>query len=330
MNISSRYSRSFILAALLHLALLIGLLFTWIFSTHEDILPGSQVQIMHAVTLNASQMKALTDSAHYSRPPQIQHKKLPPSHQPEKQLEKPMPVSKPLLKTIPKPHEQTPPRYQKDLIPIEKTTVKKIIETAPKVEHTKVKMHKSEVEKQKSKILNYPPPKKASRDINKAKAELAKQVAKELAEQDRKNELRDLLKQEDHLDRNLDHHSSKSSEKTSEHVTNEQGTDSGKPTIDAALMEKYKALIREAISQHWNIPQGTNNNLTCSLLITLAPGGSVLGVQVLHSSGIDALDRSAIQAVYQASPLPIPSNADLFEQFREIHLDVTPKNISNI
>lgn len=93
------------------------------------------------------------------------------------------------------------------------------------------------------------------------------------------------------------------------------------------VVDKYKALILQSISQHWLVPNGVNKSLSSQLLIRVAPGGVVLDVQLVKSSGDDALDRSARTAVFKASPLPVPMASDEFEPFREFILKVKPENI---
>ena len=92
-------------------------------------------------------------------------------------------------------------------------------------------------------------------------------------------------------------------------------------------VNKYKALILQSISEHWMIPPQVDKTLSCELRIRLAPGGEVLDVQVTRSSGDVALDHSARAAVLKASPLPVPTNADEFEAFREFALKVKPENV---
>lgn len=96
-----------------------------------------------------------------------------------------------------------------------------------------------------------------------------------------------------------------------------------------SVVAKYKALITSAIGQHWLIPDTSNKNLSATLDITLAPGGVVLDVKLIKTSGDPALDRSAIAAVYKSSPLPVPADATLFDNFRELNLTVRPENILN-
>lgn len=93
------------------------------------------------------------------------------------------------------------------------------------------------------------------------------------------------------------------------------------------IVDKYRALIVQAIGQQWVVPDHVNKRLSCELLIRLSPGGTVLAVQVTKSSGDDSLDRSARSAVFRASPLPVPSDIISFEPFRQFVLKVKPENI---
>lgn len=93
-------------------------------------------------------------------------------------------------------------------------------------------------------------------------------------------------------------------------------------------IDKYKALIIQAISQQWIVPSGAQEDEVATLTVRLAPGGVVLSVSIAQSSGDPALDRSAKVAVLNASPLPVPGDAALFDRFRVINLTVKPQGIS--
>jgi colicin import membrane protein len=95
----------------------------------------------------------------------------------------------------------------------------------------------------------------------------------------------------------------------------------------AGVVDKYKALILGAIGQQWILPDRVNTSLSSRFKIRLAPNGAVLDVQLTRSSGDAVLDRSAEAAIYKASPLPVPSEPDMFHVFREISLTVRPENI---
>jgi colicin import membrane protein len=90
----------------------------------------------------------------------------------------------------------------------------------------------------------------------------------------------------------------------------------------------YKSAILAAISQQWVVPASLDKNLSCKLLISLAPGGKVLQVKLIRSSGNSLLDRSAQLAVLKASPLPVPKNTGFFKQFKQLQLTVRPEDFS--
>lgn len=89
-------------------------------------------------------------------------------------------------------------------------------------------------------------------------------------------------------------------------------------------VDKYKALILQAIEQNWILPPEVNQPLCAELLIHLAPDGTVLEVSVSHTSGNAKFDQSALLAVQKASPLPVPDDFQTFQMFRELRLSVKP------
>ena len=93
------------------------------------------------------------------------------------------------------------------------------------------------------------------------------------------------------------------------------------------VMDHYRSLILQVISQNWRVPGIPDRNLSAELLIHLAPGGTVLDVQVIRSSGNPALDGSARSAVFRSSPLPVPKDPSEFEPFRSFVLRVVPEDI---
>jgi colicin import membrane protein len=88
---------------------------------------------------------------------------------------------------------------------------------------------------------------------------------------------------------------------------------------------KYKALILNSLGQHWIMPDNFDKSSVTKLLINLAPDGTVLNVRVLQSSNSQVLDRSVIQAVWKASPLPVPKETDVFAKFKQLRLTVKPQ-----
>lgn len=92
-------------------------------------------------------------------------------------------------------------------------------------------------------------------------------------------------------------------------------------------VNKYKALILQAISENWLIPAQVNKKLYCELMIRLATDGVVLDVQITKTSGDPSLDSSARAAVLKASPLPVPADSTAFQAFKQFVLKVKPENI---
>jgi colicin import membrane protein len=93
----------------------------------------------------------------------------------------------------------------------------------------------------------------------------------------------------------------------------------------AAEADKHKAVIRQKVSRNWNRPAGSRPGLECTVRVRLVPGGEVLEAAVVRSSGDALFDRSVENAVYKASPLPLPQNPELFEYFRVIEFVFRPE-----
>ncbi|KTD55796.1 TolA colicin import membrane protein [Legionella santicrucis] len=95
----------------------------------------------------------------------------------------------------------------------------------------------------------------------------------------------------------------------------------------AGEVDKYKALIVNAIGRNWILPENVDSTLSSQFRIRLAPDGVVLEVSLTRSSGDPLLDRSAQTAIYKASPLPVPTDPDTFNLFRDISLTVRPEQV---
>lgn len=95
----------------------------------------------------------------------------------------------------------------------------------------------------------------------------------------------------------------------------------------AGEVDKYKALILNAIGRQWILPDKADRGLSSQFRIRLAPGGAVMEVSLTRSSGDPILDRSAQTAIYKASPLPVPEDPAMFNMFRDINLTVRPEQV---
>jgi len=83
--------------------------------------------------------------------------------------------------------------------------------------------------------------------------------------------------------------------------------------------EKYFGLIQQLVRSNWNNPD-QGDDLQVVLLIRLNMNGKVDSVIVSQSSGNAAFDRQAVLAVQKSSPLPLPKNQQLAQQFATLKL----------
>lgn len=100
-------------------------------------------------------------------------------------------------------------------------------------------------------------------------------------------------------------------------------------TADAAEIAEYKALIGAAAARRWSRPPSARAGMEALLRITLIPGGEVVDVQLVKSSGDAAFDRSAETAVRLAGRLPVPSDPRLFDaNFRRFMFRFRPEDLN--
>jgi colicin import membrane protein len=92
---------------------------------------------------------------------------------------------------------------------------------------------------------------------------------------------------------------------------------------DLTVIQKYQVLITREVTSNFNklnLPDG----LECVILIRMLEGGKVFEASIEISSGNDLFDRRATNAVYSASPLPVPEETRLFEKMRTIRFTFDP------
>ena len=91
------------------------------------------------------------------------------------------------------------------------------------------------------------------------------------------------------------------------------------------LIKKYTKRMYEAIKREWSIPP-QSAELTAQVRIVLLPDGEVRSILFLKRSGNSAFDASIEAAIEKASPLPVPTDAELFRQFRSVNLTFSSKD----
>jgi colicin import membrane protein len=91
----------------------------------------------------------------------------------------------------------------------------------------------------------------------------------------------------------------------------EERTNAARGSAEAAA---WLALIRDKVTRNWIRPPSARAGVNCEVHVTQVPGGAVTGVQIGSCNGDAAVRESIEAAVYRASPLPTPSNPDLFDR----------------
>lgn len=97
---------------------------------------------------------------------------------------------------------------------------------------------------------------------------------------------------------------------------------------DASIIAKYRTLMMQKVQHHWIRPPNARSGMRVTLRIKMIPGGEVVSVMVIQSSGNPALDYSAEQAVLKAAVLPVPSDMELFDrEFRSVTVIFDPEDL---
>lgn len=88
---------------------------------------------------------------------------------------------------------------------------------------------------------------------------------------------------------------------------------------------KYVGLITNKIKQHVNKQVCGSGKPELVFNISLIPTGEVIGhPKLLKSSGLPACDDAVERAILESQPLPVPSQLEVFSQFRELKLKFRP------
>ena len=90
-------------------------------------------------------------------------------------------------------------------------------------------------------------------------------------------------------------------------------------------INKYQALIRQKVTRNWLKPAGARKGLACTVKVRTIPGGEVVGVTIIKSSGDAIFDRSVESAVRKAAPLPLPRDPAVAARMREIDFEFIPE-----
>tara|TARA_A100001015_G_scaffold281390_1_gene344600 strand:+ start:324 stop:689 length:366 start_codon:yes stop_codon:yes gene_type:complete len=92
---------------------------------------------------------------------------------------------------------------------------------------------------------------------------------------------------------------------------------------DMDIVDLYAKKIENQIKANFKILPG-QEGLSCTIKITLVRDGSVVGVEILKTSGNSAFDRAAENSVFTVSPFPVPESDRVFDKMGEITFVFSP------
>ena len=92
-----------------------------------------------------------------------------------------------------------------------------------------------------------------------------------------------------------------------------------------SIVDQAIIVIKQKVNRNWLRPPKIKKGLSCQVLVQLIPGGDVVSVRIIQSSGDPIFDRSVESAVRKASPLPLPKDRTLFDRFRELKFIFKPE-----
>ncbi len=87
-------------------------------------------------------------------------------------------------------------------------------------------------------------------------------------------------------------------------------------------MAAYQYAISQKIQRSWAMPASANEDTVCVVRVRQTRTGDVISANIVSCNGDDAVRRSVEAAVMRASPLPEPSNPDLFRA--ELRITLRP------
>ena len=94
---------------------------------------------------------------------------------------------------------------------------------------------------------------------------------------------------------------------------------------DQLEIQQAREVLIGHMEQYLLQPKGVSEPWQATLEIMLDRLGKVQSVKLVSSSGSELYDRIAINTVYKAQPLPLPTNERIKEQFMHFRLNVSPK-----
>jgi len=91
---------------------------------------------------------------------------------------------------------------------------------------------------------------------------------------------------------------------------------------NSPAMAVYQNMIMQDIQRNWAMPASVTPDTSCVVMVRQTGTGDVISARIASCNGDEAVERSILAAVERASPLPTPSDPDLFRP--ELRITMRP------
>ncbi len=169
-----------------------------------------------------------------------------------------------------------------------------------------------------------PDPEIAERKEREKKArEKKEQEVREKLERDKRERLEKSKKEED-LRKKRESEEADKKKREAKAAADAQAKAAAEQATQVRLNEidRYRGRIRDKIRGKANVPDTVRGRPEVQVRITILPGGDVLDIAIVKSSGNPLYDTAIERAIRSAQPLPVPSDPELFGQFRSLTLNI--------
>ena len=218
----------------------------------------------------------------------------------------------PAPKTVDVPKPEPKPVVEEK--PDPKPEPRPIVEEKPKPEEPKVDIS---LEKKKKELAQKEVDKQAKIDKEKA----TKQFAEQMRQED--------LQNKKVTDKQANADKDKALRKLKAEMLNETGADDAKAAsaANASIIGEYTEKIKAKIRGNVNKTLCGEGNPQLMFKVNVLPTGQLGGTpKVTKSSGSDACDEAVERAIIASEPLPLPEDASLKSQFKNLNLTFRPND----
>jgi len=267
----------------------------------------------------------------------------PPKAQPKPVLPPPKPVpevrKEPVPPPPPAPKVETLKPSAADIELKEKLRKQKEEEAERREEQKKAELEKRKLEEEEHKAAEEQRREEAEQKRVEAEQKRAEQEKLRREDEARKAEEQKHLEEQRHAEelkreeaRREQAVAAERERQQQEVVRKQREVEEGKRRAEAAAraaqqkeISKYMAQIQDKVIRKIVMPPDLKGRPEGIYDVTLLPGGEILEIELKRSSGVPAYDAAVGRAISLSSPLPVPDDSDLFQQyFRKFNFTFKP------